>query len=118
MKLEWDEVEQHVKLTGQVFAMDFKTSISQSKAFSRFPDVASDKEPTCQKRRRKRCGFCPWVRKIPWRRKWQRTPVFLPGEPRGQRSLAGYSPWGRIESDATKQLSMHAQEMKTKVVFR
>lgn len=39
MKLEWDEVEQHVKLTAQVFAMDFKTSISQNKAFSRFPDV-------------------------------------------------------------------------------
>ena len=35
-----------------------------------------------------------WVRKIPWRRKWQPTPVFLPGESHGQRSLAGYSPWG------------------------
>lgn len=39
MKLEWDKIEQHVKLTGQVFAMDFKTSVSQSKAFSCFPDV-------------------------------------------------------------------------------
>ena len=38
----------------------------------------------------KRSGFNPWVRKIPWRRKWQATPVFLPGEPHGQRSLAGY----------------------------
>ena len=36
----------------------------------------------------------PWVRKIPWRRKWQSTPVFLTGESDGQRSLAGYSPWG------------------------
>ena len=35
-----------------------------------------------------------WVRKIPWRRAWQPTPVFLPGEPHGQRSLTGYSPWG------------------------
>ena len=39
-----------------------------------------------------------WVRKIPWRRKWQTTPVFLPGESHGQRSLAGYSPRGRKES--------------------
>ena len=36
-----------------------------------------------------------WVRRIPWRREWQPTPVFLPGESHGQRSLAGYSPWGR-----------------------
>ena len=40
-------------------------------------------------------GFDPWVRKIPWRREWQPTPVFLPGEFHGQRSLMGYSPWGR-----------------------
>ena len=39
--------------------------------------------------------FDPWVGKIPWRRAWQPTPVFLPGESRGQRTLAGYSPWGR-----------------------
>ena len=44
------------------------------------------------------------VRKIPWRRKWQPTPIFLPGESQGQRSLVGYSPWGRKESDMTKQL--------------
>ena len=40
----------------------------------------------------KRHGFDPWVRKIPWRRAWKPTQVFLPGESRGQRSLAGYSP--------------------------
>ena len=40
----------------------------------------------------KRHRFDPWVRKTPWRRKWQPTPVFLPGESHGQRSLAGYSP--------------------------
>ena len=39
--------------------------------------------------------FDSWVRKIPWRRKWKPTPVLLPGESHGQRSLAGYSPWGR-----------------------
>ena len=49
-----------------------------------------------------RCGFDPWVRKIPWRRKWQPTPVFLAGESLGQRSLVGYRPWGRTESDMTQ----------------
>ena len=46
-----------------------------------------------------------WVRKIPWRKTWRPTPVFLPGESHGQRSLAGYSPWGHRESDATEQLT-------------
>ena len=50
-------------------------------------------------------GFDPWVRKIPWRRKWQPTPVILSGESHGQRSLAGYSPWGHKESDATERLT-------------
>ena len=57
-------------------------------------------------RRCKRCGFNPWIRKIPWRRKWQHIPVFLPGESHGQRSLVGCSPWGRKESDTTERLSM------------
>ena len=52
------------------------------------------KKPTCQCRRLWRPGFAPWVRKILWRRKWQPTPVFLPGEFHGQRSLPGCSPWG------------------------
>ena len=55
------------------------------------PMWLSGKESTCQWRGP---GFDPWVRKIPWRSKWQPTPVFLPGKSRGQRSLAGYSPWG------------------------
>jgi len=46
--------------------------------------------------------FSPWVRKIPWRREWQPTPVFLPGESHGQRSLVGYSPRGCKESDTTE----------------
>ena len=51
--------------------------------------------------------FNPWVRKIFWRRTWQPTPVFLPGESRGQRSLTGYySPWGHKESDITEQLTL------------
>ena len=50
-----------------------------------------------------RPGFNPWVGKIPWRRARQPTPVFLPGESQGQRSLAGYGPWGCKESDMTSQ---------------
>ena len=46
-----------------------------------------------------------WARKIPWGREWQPTPVFLPGEFHGQRSLAGYSLWGHKESDTAKQLT-------------
>jgi len=43
----------------------------------------------------RRLGFDPWVGRIPWRRKWQPIPVFLPGKFHGQRSLAGYRPWGQ-----------------------
>ena len=49
-----------------------------------------------------RCRLDLSVRKLPWRRKWQPTPVFLPGESHGQSSLAGYSPWGHKESDTTE----------------
>ena len=51
--------------------------------------------------------FDPWVGKIPWKREWQPTSVFLPGKSLGQRSLVGYSPWGPKESDTTDQLSTH-----------
>ena len=54
----------------------------------------------------KRCRLDPWVGKIPWSRKRQPTPVFLPGESHGQRSLVGYSPWGHKESDATQWPSL------------
>ena len=61
------------------------------------------KESACQSRR---CRFNPWVRKIPWWRKWQPTPVFLPGKSHGQKRLVGYSLWGhkRVRYDlVTKQ---------------
>ena len=54
-----------------------------------------------------RPGFNPWVRKIHWRRKWQCTPVLLPGKSHGQRSLVGPSPWGHKESDTTERLHFH-----------
>ena len=68
---------------------------------------ASGKEPACQCRRCKRCSFNPWVRKIPWRRIWQPTPVSLPGKSHGQRSLVGYSPWDRKELDRTECMHTH-----------
>ena len=52
----------------------------------------------------RRHGFNPWVRKIPWKRTWQPTSGFLPGESQGQRSLVGYSPRGRKKSDMTERL--------------
>ena len=54
------------------------------------------------------CRVDPWAGNIPWRREWQPTPVFLPGEFHGQRSLAGYSLWGHKESDITERLT-HTQ---------
>ena len=62
----------------------------------------SVKEPTCQCKRHKRHRFNPWVGNIPWRRKWQPTPVFLSGKSRGQRSQAGYSPRVHKKSDQTE----------------
>ena len=60
------------------------------------------KKSTCQSRSFRRCGFDPWVKKIPWSWKQQPTPVFLPGKFHGQRSLAGYSPWShQKELDTT-----------------
>ena len=57
------------------------------------------KEQACQQRRCRRCGFNPWVGKIPWRRAWKPTPVCLPGESHGLRSLVGYSLCGCKELD-------------------
>ena len=59
------------------------------------------KNPPANACRWKRHMFNLWVGKIPWRRKWQPTPVFLPGESHGQRSLVGYSLWGLTELDTT-----------------
>ena len=75
---------------------------------SGLPRWHSGKQSTCRCRIQKSLGFDPWVRKIPWRRKWQPTPVFLPGESHAQRNLADYSPWGCKESAMTEQLSTHA----------
>ena len=67
----------------------------------------SSKESACQCRRCKRHGFYPLAGKIPWKRKWHPTPVFLPGKFHDQRSLVGYSPWGCKDSGTTEHLSTH-----------
>ena len=66
----------------------------------------SDKESACQYRGHKRCEFKPWVGKIPWRRKWQPTPVILPEKSHRQRSLVVSSPVGGKESDTTEQVKL------------
>ena len=64
-----------------------------------------------------------WVKKIPWRRKWQPTPVFLPGKSHGQRSLAGYSPWSQKELNMTEHMaesiliSLHSEVAMISVCF-
>ena len=73
--------------------------------------------PATQSHRRRR--FDPWVGKIPWRRAWQPTPVFLPGESHGQGSLEGYSPQGHKESDmteATKHSTAYNKDKDTSFV--
>ena len=74
-----------------------------SKSITGFPGATSSEEPSCQCRRCNRPGFDPWVGKIPWRRAWQPTPVSLPGDSHGQRSLLGYSLWGYRKSDTCSQ---------------
>ena len=59
----------------------------------------------------KRLRFNSWVRKIPWRREWRPTPVFLPWRSHGHKILAGYSPWDRKGLDTTKQLTLTFHEM-------
>ena len=71
------------------------------------PGGAVSKESACQCRRHKRHVLDPWVRKIPWSRKWQLTPVFLPGKFHRQRNLEGYSPWGCNKSDMTERVHTH-----------
>ena len=80
------------------------------------PGGASGKEPACQCRRCRRCEFDPWVRKIPWRRAWQPTPVFLPGESHGQGAWRATA--HRVTKNQTqlKQLSMHASGKEIRTV--
>ena len=75
-----------------------------------FPSGTSGKELACQFRRLRLYAWVkkiPWVWKIPGRRKWQPTPIFLPGKFHGQRSLMGYSQWGPKELGKTEHAHKH-----------
>ena len=77
--------------------------------FVGIPGWLSGKKSTCQCRSHRRCGFDSWVGKIPWRRKWQPAPAFLPGKAHGQIGLPGYGPCGCKGSDTTERPSTHAR---------
>ena len=79
-----------------------------------FPRWLSGKESACQCRRHRRLRLSPWVGKIPWSRKWQTTPVFLPGNFHRQKSLVGYSPW--CHKRVRTQLSMGTNIWKPVIV--
>ena len=81
-----------------------------------FSHGSAVKKSACQCRRHRRHGFNPWVRKIPWRKASNNSPVFLPGECQGQRSLAGYSPQGHKESDTT-EVTEHACTQQPKYIL-
>ena len=86
-----------------------------SMSYRGFLDGSVVKESACQYGRCRSCQFNLWAGKIPWRRAWQPTPIFLHGDPHGQRNLVGYSPLGRKESDMTKHA--HTQSMSYKWVI-
>ena len=89
--------------TSFFFKLCYLVYLSAPQLKLRFSGGSVVKNPATQCRR---LGFNPWVRKIPWRRKWQPTPIVLPGKSHGWRSLAGYSLWGHKESNTTEH--MHA----------
>ena len=89
-----DERKKKGSLTWSISLSAFLPFFYFQTIFPGFPGGTSDKETTCQCRRHKRRGFDPWVRKIPLKRAWQPIAVFLPRESSGQRSVAGYGPWG------------------------
>ena len=82
------------------------------------PRRLSGKESSGQCRRCKRRRFCLGIRKIPWKRKGQPTPVLFSGESHGQRGLAGYSPWGHEESDTTEWAHMRVNTYSVSLWFK
>ena len=89
-----------------------KVPLSRSMGSPRAFHVLLVKNPPANAGEHRRHGRDPWVVKIPWRRPWQLTPVFLPGKFHGQRSLAGCILWGCKELDTTDQLSSHTGKQK------
>ena len=87
------------KITESTRCASFKQWLGEA-----IPGWLRGKESARQCRRHR---FNPWVQKIPWRRKWQPTPILLPGKSHGQRSLVGYSPWSCKESNMTEHTHTH-----------
>ena len=87
----WQDFWGSYSLVAFIFSYKVKERFP-NRLYVGLPWWLSGKESVCQCRR---AEFNSWVQKIPWKRKRQPTPVFLPGKSHGQRSLAGYSPWGR-----------------------
>ena len=79
--------------------------------------LTSGKEPTCQCRRCKSRGFNPRIGKIPWRRAWQPTPVFLLEKSNRQRKLSGYHTWDHKELDTTEPAHTHTHTHTTQAVI-
>ena len=92
----------HHMANGQLSQDYYRQKVDWAEGLSRW---FSGEESACQCRKCSRHGFHPQVRKIPWHRNWQPTPVFLPGKFHGQRCMAGYSPWDSKESDRTVWLT-------------
>ena len=107
---DWTELNVSLGVYILIFLIDIWVIYS-----SGLPSGASGIESTCRFRRRKRLGCDPWVGKIPWRKAWQPTPVFLPGESHGQRNLVGYRPWDQQQLDMTEQLNNNNNN--NKIVF-
>ena len=95
---------------------DWEHGQQKQQTLNRLPWWFSSQESTCQCRRHRRCRFDPWVWKIPWRGKWQPTPVFLTDISHGQRNLAGYSFMGSPNSQTW--LSSKQQQTLNAVPFR
>ena len=102
-----------LSLPSSVWGYNNNKKMATSK-MGRASQVALVKEPACHCKRCKRHEFDPWVGKIPWRRAWQSTPVFLPGESHGQRNLVGYSPQvAKIQTRSANTLIMDLPASRT-----
>ena len=97
----------HLSLPTLIFKLKPGNLLFLTYPLHRLPRWHSGKESACQCKRCRKPGFDTWVRKIPWRRKWHPTSVFFPGKSHGQRSLVGYSPWGRKKLDMTERPHFH-----------
>ena len=101
---------QHTSLKGSPTHCNWKVKKWKCQSLSHVR-LWGPKPPACQYRRHKRWGFNPWVWKIFWRRAWQPTPVFLPGESHEWRSLEGYSLWGHRRRTQLKWFSKHVHRI-------